>query len=165
MLVSNQECQSSMSLRWGILVFNGSPMKYVEVSDGSTIMHIGLRWGMWVSKGLRWSMSKYPMALQSGMSVSDGSPIIIIFSWTHPFRTLFQHIGDVFKLCIYMHCVIIEMLSFYSSILRFSPYKSYCRNILKYVWQNHKIFWKRPRNHGAIILEEHKHTISDKFLL
>ena len=81
--------RSPMGIRFGLLVFNGSPiwhvglrwvsnqacwspMKHVEVSDqairsliknievtdGSPIRHVGLRW------------------------VFDGSPIIIIYSWT-----------------------------------------------------------------------------------
>ena len=32
-------------------VVNGSPMKHVEVSDGSLLRHVGLRWGMSVSNG------------------------------------------------------------------------------------------------------------------
>ena len=53
-------------------VSNGSPMKHIEFSDGSPIRHIGIWWSLSRSSimhvGLRW--------------VSDGSPIVIIFSWT-----------------------------------------------------------------------------------
>ena len=49
--------------------------------------HVGLRWGMLNSDwslirhvGFRWSMSRAPMGLRSGMSVSDGSSKVIIFT-------------------------------------------------------------------------------------
>ena len=85
--VSDQACQSplvNVSYRWGMSVFDGSPvrhasdlacqglqwfsdqtcrspMKHVKVFDGSLIRHVGLRC----------SMSRSLMGLQSGMLVSD----------------------------------------------------------------------------------------------
>ena len=70
---------------------NVSPKAYMLVSDHacrSPIKHVGLwcvsnqvRWSplknvdCWSQMGLRWSMSRSPMGLQSGMSVSDRSPL------------------------------------------------------------------------------------------
>ena len=49
MKVYDQKCQSSRSLQWGMAVYFGSPMKHVEISDGSPIRNVGLGWGMSVS--------------------------------------------------------------------------------------------------------------------
>ena len=74
MLVSDEACRSSIGLWWDLLVSDGSQMRHV----GLPMRHIGLRWGMSISYR---SLFRH-VGLQSGMSISDGSPIIIIFSWT-----------------------------------------------------------------------------------
>ena len=62
MSVSDEACRG---LQWVSYQACRSPMKHVEVFNGSPIRHVGLRC----------SMSRSPMYLRSGMSVSDGSPI------------------------------------------------------------------------------------------
>ena len=79
---SDQTCRSPIGHRWSVLVFNEacwSPMKHVEVSDGSPIRHVGPLW----------SMSRSPMGHRSGMLVSDGS--LIGLWWVSDNNNIFEN--------------------------------------------------------------------------
>ena len=75
MSVSNGECQLQMGhvgFRWVSDQAYWSPMKHVEVFDGSPIRHVGVQCSMSRSlMGLRSSM----LVSNEACQVSDGSPI------------------------------------------------------------------------------------------
>ena len=71
----------------GMLVVDGSPQ-----TCRSPMGHVSLWWVFdlecWSPMGhvgLWWNMSRSMMGLRLGRSVSNGSPIIIIYSWTRQF--------------------------------------------------------------------------------
>ena len=71
MSVSNHACRSPIGhvgLLLGMSVSDGSQMKHVEVSDGPSIRYVSHRW-------VCDQACCYPMGFESGMLVSDGSPI------------------------------------------------------------------------------------------
>ena len=59
---------------WGMTISDGSPINHIEVSHGSPIRCVGLRW---VSNQACWS----PMGLWSSMLVYDGSPMRHVGLW------------------------------------------------------------------------------------
>ena len=70
MSVSDGECHlplGQVGLRWVPNQACWSPMKHVEVSNGSQNKYVSLRWGMSVTDGACRSL----MDLRSGMLVSD----------------------------------------------------------------------------------------------
>ena len=83
----NQACRSLMGLRLVMSVSDGSLIRRV---CRSLIRHVGLGWDIWVSdeacRSLRWVSNhtyRSAMGLRTGMLLSDGSSIVIIFRELH----------------------------------------------------------------------------------
>ena len=96
MLVSDQACRSQtkhVGFRWFVDQTWRSPMGLVRFR--------------WVS----YQECRSPMGLWSGMSVSDGSPIVIIFSWTRNALNKHQHQIVFFGKLFHRMPVKIEWLS------------------------------------------------------
>ena len=77
MSVSNGLSIGHIGLQWGMSGLDGSLMKHVKVFDGSPIR----------LAGLRWASDRFTMGLQLGMLVSDGSLI------RHVCLSLIRHVG------------------------------------------------------------------------
>ena len=98
MSVSDLECQLPMGyvgLRWVSDQACRSPMKHVEVSNGSPIRHYSVRWGMSVTDRACPTL----MGLRSGMSFSDVACRGLRWVSNQACRSTMKHI-EVFDGCM-----------------------------------------------------------------